>query len=131
MNDAIDALFEAHELVGTVMHLVRLEHEVVDGNLNATDEVVRRKLVPVPKLNGQLFGSADLIGRDEDERSLLPDRAEVLGDDTGRVELRRTTTSASCLRRREDRNSKRTNRLSELAVSDDDVRVALAVVVLS
>jgi hypothetical protein len=33
-----------------VVHLVRLEHEVVDRNLNATDEVVRRKLVPVPEL---------------------------------------------------------------------------------
>ena len=93
--DDMGSLFKAHKLVGTVVHLVRLEHEVVDRNLNATDEVVRRKLVPVPKLNGQLFGRADLIGRDEDERSLLPDRVEVLGDDTSRVKLR--VTSASTL----------------------------------
>lgn len=94
LSDDVGSLFEAHERVGTVVHLVRLEHEIVNGDLNATDEVVRRKLVPIPELDRQLLRRADFISRDEDERSLLPDRVEVFGDDTRRVELRVTSTSA-------------------------------------
>lgn len=71
-----------------MLHLVRLEHEVGDRDLDTTDEVVCADLVRVPKLDGELLASADFVIGDEEESGLFPDRVEVLLDDAGRVELK-------------------------------------------
>lgn len=101
-------VLKAHEPVGPVVHLVRLEHEVGDGHLNAADEVVRRQGVRVPQLDRELLAGAHLVVRDEEEARLLPDGVEVFMNDAGAEE-----------------------RLSELRIGNNDVWIARAVVVLS
>jgi len=44
-------IFKAHELVGSLVNFVGLEHEFGDGNVGSTDEIVGGKHVGVPQLN--------------------------------------------------------------------------------
>lgn len=101
------------------MHLVRGGHEFDEGDLDSSDQIIRRQLVAVPELHGERFLGANLVVTDDEVSGLLPNWRHVTR------QLRTTAEKAGIPQLtgveivRDDPGGKQG--LPKLAVSQDDV----------
>src|SRR5690242_13940109 len=67
------------------VHLARVLDHLLHGELDLADDVICSVPVRIPKLDTEIFIGLDQFRTNEKGSGLLPDRVEIVGDDTGAV----------------------------------------------
>ena len=60
-------------------------NHLLHGKLDLANDVVRSMPIRIPKLDTEVFVGLDQLGTNKKSRGFLPDRLEIVGDDTGAV----------------------------------------------